>query len=244
MRRPPSLVGFALDGAYFCEGWELRITGRCLIEDLNAGPATDFVEVSGLQIVGALVRERKNKIEGTRDVNGLHCGRTAWVLAHGHDHRGATIHDPEEEVVWLVAYGRHRSGQPDDFFPFCQSLDADDRLLPTPDDHERLARERDRRFVEAVRLEAPVILRDARAEPGERRHLLAGDIAAGIAIEVIPGLESITIAFKLTALDWDLVPILLAAFDPDASWEMAPRMPSRELEPGEIAMTTMLETQE
>lgn len=241
MRRPPSLIGYAAGGAYFCEGWELRITGRCLSEDLNAGAETDFDEVSGLEIVRALVRERRTSIEGTRDVNGLQCGHTAWVLAHGHDHRGATIYDSEEEVVWLVAYGRHRSGQDDDFFPYCRSLDADERLLPTPDDYERMHRERDYRFVEAVRLEGPEILRHARHNPGEHRHLLAGDISAGIAVEVVPGAAAITIAFQLDAVSWDRVPVLLAALWPGGNWELIGRMPSRDLEPGEIAHTVMLE---
>ena len=30
-------------------------------------------------------------------------------------------------VVWLLAYGLHRSGDPDDFFPPCKRLDAEKR---------------------------------------------------------------------------------------------------------------------
>lgn len=240
MRRPPSLSGSAAGGAYICDDWELRITGRCLSEDLNADGNADFEDVVGLKIVRAFVRERRNRIEGGREVSPLQCGCKAFVVAHQHDLRGATIHDPHEEVVWLVAAGLHRSGQAGDFYPYCKELDAEERLLPTPEDVERLIRERDRRFVQAVALEAPGILATARAKPGEHRHLLGGDVHAAITVEVVPGIEAITIAFQFDAIDWDSVPVLLAAFHPSPNWEPAAAMPSRPLEPGEVAMTVLI----
>lgn len=171
------------------------------------------------------------------------CGCKVWVLAHQHHHRGATWYDDYEEVVWLLAYGRHRSGADDDFFPHCRALDAEGRLLPTVADRVALLRERDRRFVDAVRVEAPAILHEARSTPGEHRYLLGDDVAAAIAIEVDDelGVEAITLAFRLDAIDWDWVPIMLAAFA-SGEWEPVGRMPSRELKPGEIAMTVMLES--
>lgn len=244
MKRPPSLVGQSVGGARIVADWELRITGRCLSDDLNASSDADFRDVEGLQIVKAFIRERAARTEGTRDVNGLRCGQTAWVLAHGNDHRGATIHDPEHEVVWLVAYARHRSGESDDFFPYCRGLDAADRLLPTEKDYKRLIEDRDRRFVEAVTLEAPLILRYGRENPGEHKHRLGGDMAAGIAVEVEPGVEAITIAFRLDAIDWDAVPILCAAFYSGTPWDHATKMPSRELEPGEVAMEVVKEPEQ
>jgi hypothetical protein len=194
MRRPPSLIDTAVGGSYFCEGWELRITRRCLDEDLNADPDADFDDVAGLEIVRALVRERSSHHEGAREVAPLTCGQTVWRLAHQHDHRGATWFDADEEVVWLVAYGRHRSGQDGDFFPYCKAPDADDRLLPTAEDYKRLILERDRRFIDAVRVEAPIILHDARQDPGtEVRRRLGGELGAGIAVEVLqpPGTEGV-----------------------------------------------------
>lgn len=238
MRRPPSLIGRAHAGAYFCEQWELRITERCLVEDLNAGAETQFEEVQGLEIVRAFVRERSDRTHGNRQVTPLSCGCEVWVVAHQHHHRGATWFDDSEEVVWLLAYGRHRSGEADDFFPYCRTLDEEDQLLPNVTDRKKLLGERDFRFVAAVRVEAPAILREARAVPGEHRHHFGGDVAAGIAVEVDGELdaEAITIAFRLDAIDWDYVPIMLAAFSP-TQWELISRMPSRELEAGEVAMT-------
>ena len=240
MRRPPSLIGRAVGGSFFAEGWELRITARCLEDDLNAGADANFEDVSGLKIV----RERTDHTEGGRQVTPLKCGRPVWVVAHQNDHRGATWYDADEEVVWLLAYRRHRSGSGDDFFPYVKDeLDEHNELLPTAEDYKGLILERDNRFVEAVRIEAPMILQEARQEPGtEHRYMLGGDLDTGISIEVADDLEAITIAFRLGAIDWDSVPIMLAAFHPSPDdWEGASRLPSRELEPGEIAMTAVVE---
>lgn len=51
--RPPS--SGSRRGAYICKEWELRITARCLDEDLNAAPDADFDTVRGLEIVKALI---------------------------------------------------------------------------------------------------------------------------------------------------------------------------------------------
>lgn len=242
MRRPPSLIGRAIGGAFFAEGWELRITAWCLDDDLDAGTDADFEDVAGLKIVRAFVRERETHADGGRQVTPLTGGREVWVVAHQHDHRGATWYDAYEEVVWLLAYRRHRSGSPDDFFPYCKELDAGDDLLPTAQDYERLIRERDRRFVEAVAVEAPSILRQAREQPGEEvRHDLGGEITTGIAVEVADDLQAITVAFRLDAIDWDSVEVVLAAFHPSPAWEGTNRMPSRDLEEGEVAMTVLFD---
>jgi len=119
-------------------------------------------------------------------------------LGYGHDHRGATFYDEDEAVIWLVAYGRHRSGAPDDFFPCCKKLDAEGRLLPGQADIARMYRDRDIRFVEAVTIEAPQALNAARETEGEYRCTIGGELGAGLAIEVVEELEatSITVAFK------------------------------------------------
>src|ERR1700722_8096957 len=167
MDRPVSLIGTTVGGAFICEQWELRVTARCIEEDLNATPDSDFESMRGLEIVKAFVGDRATHSNGTRQVTPLSCSHEVWVLARGNDHRGATVHDVPREVVWLLAYGRHRSGKPDDFFPYCKGLDSDRRLLPTAADYKRMFTERDRWFAEAVRVEAPVILLKARKADGE-----------------------------------------------------------------------------
>jgi hypothetical protein len=242
MDRPSSLVGKTVEGAHICEKWELRVTGRCLDEDLNAAADAGFEAIGGLEIIKAFTKDRFTEATSSRQVSPLTSGREVWRLGYGDDHRGATLYDANEAVIWLVAYGRHRSGQTDDFFPYCKQLDADGRLLPVRADYDRMFRERDRRFVHAVRIEAPVILCQARATDGEYRCKVGGELGAGISIEVDDELDAtaITVAFMATDLETiEQSQVLLAALSV-GEWEMIPRMPSRDLEPGEVAFTVTL----
>jgi hypothetical protein len=212
-----------------------------LKQDLGHAPDAEFDEVSQLDIVKAFVRERFDKVSGTREVRPLSSGRKVWVLARGHDHRGGTFYDDEERVVWLLAYRLHRSDTKEDFFPYCKELDAQDALLPTPDDYEALFRERDARFAFAVRIEAPLILKAAREGEQEHRVMLGGEYGACIAVEVAGELESTTVAFRVDTVLYDHVAMILAAFH-DGSWDEVSTMPSRDLEPYEVAFEHLRET--
>jgi hypothetical protein len=240
--RPPSLVGLPIGGAYICEQWELRVTARCLEEDLNAASDATFEAVSGLEIVKAFIGERATHVESTRQVTPLTCSRPVWALGRGHDHRGATLYDRGRAVMWLVAYGRHRSGEDGDFFPYCKALDAAKRLLPTKDDYRRMLLERDQRFVEAVRVEAPLILRKAREADGEYQCTIGGALGAGCSIEVDEDLDvtAVTVALDGNAVEsYEQIIVVLASLVP-GQWEPIDRMPSRELDPAEVAYTIML----
>ena len=122
MDRPDSLVGRAVAGAYICKGWELRVTARCLDEDLNADEATNFESIQGLEIIKAFVKDRATETIASKQIRPLSSGQEVWRLGYGHDHRGATFYDEDEGVIWLVAYGRHRSGATDDFSHIARSL--------------------------------------------------------------------------------------------------------------------------
>lgn len=218
------------------------MSSRCLSDDLNASHDSDFDAIKGLEIVKAFVGDRSEHSGGTRQVTPLTCGHEVWVIARGHDHRGATFHDAVDEVIWLLAYGRHRSGEPDDFFPFCKALDGEHRLLPTKTDYERMYVERDRRFAEAVRVEAPLILHEAREAEGEHRCTVGGSLGAGISVELEGDLDAtaMTVAFFAQQLEtYEQGVLLLAALYPGNEWEPVPRMPSRELEAGEVAFMVM-----
>src|SRR5680860_1673615 len=167
--------GEFVDGlSLVCEGWELRVTTRCLIEDLGAGDAASLNDVAGHQIVKAFVRERREKVRGTRKVHPLSHSVDVWVLAHQHRHRGGTWFDAENQVVWLLAYGRHESGSEEDFFPRCKALDEEDRLLPTAHDYEQLIRARDKRVVARIMIEAPLAVKESRMSGKEVLARLGG----------------------------------------------------------------------
>lgn len=231
---PPALVGKFDRGSFVCSDWELRITNRCLEEDLGRRAGTAMADLQGIEIVKALITERRNKATDTRQVSPLTCGQQVWVLSRGHDHRGGTFFDEQERVIWLVAYRVHRSGSEDDFFPYCKNLDRQDRLLPDEADYERLIRDRDQRFVRAVSIEAPLILRKAREQKAEITAMLGGKFGACIAIEHADDVEATTISFRTSSIDFDLLPIVLASFHHGA-WEDVNQMPSRSLESDEIA---------
>lgn len=233
---PAPLVGKTHRGSFLCAEWELRVTERCLKEDLGQAPDADFESYRKLEIVRAFTDKRLDRTDNTRQVSPLTCGRAVWVLARGHDHRGGTWFDDKERVVWLLAYRRHRSGEKDDFFPFCEDLDARGLLLPTTADYERLFLDRDQRFAWSITIEAPMLLKKARESGVEERAMLGGGYGACIAVESEPGIEATTIAFVAETMPWDYVSLILAAFHGDVSdWEQAGQMPSRPLRPEEIA---------
>lgn len=233
---PPALVGKTHRGSFLCAQWELRVTERCLTDDLGQDPDADFERYRNLEIIRAFTDKRFERTENTRQVAPLTCGRTVWVLARGHDHRGGTWFDEDERVVWLLAYGRHRSGHEYDFFPYCKDLDARGLLLPTARDYERLVRDRDQRFAWSIAIEAPILLKKARESGVEERAMLGGEHGACIAVEAEPEIEATTIAFAAETMPFDYVPLILAAFHGDvAGWETAGEMPSRALHSDEIA---------
>jgi hypothetical protein len=94
-------------GSFLCEEWELRLTRRCLEEHLGRSPDTNFGDLVGVEIIKAFIARRRERHDNTREVAPLTSGKTVWRLSRGHDHRGATWYDPDDKVVWLLAYGLH-----------------------------------------------------------------------------------------------------------------------------------------
>ena len=238
---PKALVGQTHLGSHICREWELRVTGRCLEDDLGKSKESDFDDLSNVEIVQGLVKDRFDRNEDTRQVAPLTCGQPIWALSRGNDHRGGTWFDANNRVVWLVAAGRHRSGAPGDFYPYCKQLDADGVLLPTDEDYERLFSDRDLRFAHSIRIEGPLILKQARAAPGEHRVMLGGAHGICIAIECAGELEAITVAFRIDTLEFDYVPIVLQAIQV-GKWDPVGAMPSRDFEAVEYGFELIHET--
>lgn len=225
-------------GSYLCERWELRITARCLVEDLGRTPDTPFEDLLGQDIVKGFVGKRSTEPTDTRKVEPLTSGREVYTLGYGHRHRGATWHDKQNGVIWLCAYGRHESGAPADAFPYSKQLDAQSRLLPTRDDYERLIADRNRRFADAVVSDAQALLAAARKEPGvEKPGVLADSVGVGVAVEVVETLEETYVAIRATDLRPGWLDIVLAAFFPDVdlrAWEPTDSFPTRALREDEL----------
>jgi hypothetical protein len=214
--RPEGIIG-AHRRSYLCARWELRITRRCLVEDLDMDPDIPFeLAIDKHGIVKAFVREHEDREYGAREVAPLTCGEKVWRLGHGHKHRGACWYDGDNEVMWLCAYGLHRSGEDADAFPYFKRLDIANRLLPHDDDYVELAVDEGYRFAEAIPREAAALLERARCSPGiEEKAMLGSTIEAGLVIESAPPYESVTLALSTSdwaSDDWDRLSVVIAAF--------------------------------
>jgi hypothetical protein len=233
-------------GSYLCERLELRVTARCLVEDLDRRADAPFEDLLGQDTIKgfvasvALIQPTRAKVEP------LSSGREVYTLGYGHRHRGATWHDEQNRVIWLCAYGRHESGASDDAFPYFKQLDAESRLLPAREGYERLVEDRNRRFTETVVHDAQLLLSEAREDPGvERSGVLADSVGVGVAVEVVETLEETYVAIRATDLRRSWLAIILAAFFPDAdlrAWESTDDFPTRALREDELAYRHLRET--
>lgn len=225
-------------GSYLGENWELRVTGRCLVEDLDRDADTPFEDLLNQDIIKGFVGKRSSDPTDTRKVEPLTSGREVYTLGFGHRHRGATWHDEANRVIWLCAYGQHESGAADDAFPYFKQLDTEGRLLPMRGDYEGLIEDRNRRFADTVVDDAQRLLAEALEEPGiEKPAVLAGSVGVGVAVEVVETLEETYVAIRAHDLRPGWLDIVLAAFFPDCdsrSWEWTDSFPTRSLRDDEL----------
>lgn len=126
-------------GAFVTVDYELRITERCLTQDLGLPVDTAFERALTHPIVTAF-RAKRLTDPGDGETVGPHAGdRTLYKLRGRQRHRGATLFDPVQGVVWLCAYGFHESGEPDDASKLFAALIDSKTISPSSADYRRLA---------------------------------------------------------------------------------------------------------
>ncbi len=216
-------------------GHELRVTTRCLVEDLNESPDTSFAGlVQRHGMVRAFRRERRAATAGPDTIGPAGGERPLTVLRHTHHWRGATWFEPEERVVWLCACsGRHRSGEPDDAFRYIESLRDGDRVWPADDDYEALAADRGEQFAAFVVADAPALLAAARAAPEIEQVATIGLEPVAVVVRVIETLEETFVAISSLRLTLPVLQLLLVSLYPNRrfdEWRPENRLPSRELD--------------
>jgi len=242
---PTGLIHVSIGGSFLCEGYELRVTERCLCDDLACPTAEPFVDLAGHEIITAFVDRRRESPRNTRLVTPLTSGKTVYRLSYGHRHRGATWHDDANRVVWLLGYAEHEFEDRGDAFPYFKNLDADESLLPTVADYEALFLDRDRRFAEVVAHEATALLEAARGALGEeQRAVVGGQLGVGVSVEVVEPLEELYLAVKMAGLTNDNLLILFAALFPGCTYdeiESADKMPGRPLDEDEMGFRCLLD---
>lgn len=202
-------------------------------------PGIEFAEARSHPIVEAFESQRSTNATGGKTVGPVAGDRTIYRLGCGHDHRGATWFDGREQVMWLCAYGFHRSGEADDAFPHFHDLIRKGRMLPTEDDYESLFWDRAHRFAETLPQDAQSLLAKARSNPGvEQIGILGEQQNMSVVVEVIETLEETYVAFSLAQIfDYTVIVSILAAFFPNAvfsEWEPVSGLPTRALKKYEV----------
>jgi hypothetical protein len=234
-------------GSYLCDaGHELRVTCRCIRTDLGWEPPQGFAELSdNHEIVRGFSRKRDVIAAAGKTVGPGNQERTLYRLGMGDDHRGATWHDSRADVVWLCAYGFHRSRQPGDAFQYFKELIRAGQIWPVPEDYEWLERDRAARLAESLPEAAQALLAAAQAAPNQEHRAVIGSGEVGIVVEIVETLEETYIAIVVSTMgDYTRLVVLLAAFYPDREfrdWGERSRLPTRALIAGEICLSILHE---
>lgn len=239
MRISASLQDSPNRGSYLVESYELRITGRCLAEDLGVDAQASFESLLGQDIVRGLVGKRAAAPTGGEEFTGHGTGLSLQKLRF-RDQRGATWYEEEKAVVWLLACGLHRSGDPDDAYPYMERLGQEGRLIPTDSDYEALFDDRAERAAEVVVEEAQELLSAAREQASiEQVGVLGEQAPVSVVVEMTDGVEEVCIAFSVTVVPPAWVTLIPAWFVPHSrfdQWMETASFPVRPLEDGEICL--------
>jgi hypothetical protein len=182
------------------QGPLLRVTARCLDEDLDRMTAAD-AERSVYELEHELVQKfvsmRSQDPEGVEKVQPLQKASEVYTL-HAGRWRGATWHDLNNNAVWLLAGRLHRSGAPDDAYPYFKDLDADGRLLPTEHDYELLFLAQARSFADDVIDRLPAVVDEARRRSPAEVEAIVGTIPISIAVVIENEMEFVYLAVRMS----------------------------------------------
>lgn len=215
-------------------GHELRITARCLREDLQDSPDAAFTELQRRHgIVRAFRRSRSGATAGPDSLGPGGGTRPLTVVRHTHHWRGVTWFEDAEGVVWLCACGRHRSGEPADAFNVFEQLRRDGRIWPTDEDYQALAADRGEQFAALVVDDGPQLLAMARANPGTEQVLAIGREPVSIVVHVVETLEETFVAVSGLTIGLSQLQLLLVSLYPDRrfeDWRQEDRLPTRALD--------------
>lgn len=200
-------------GSCICPSYELRITERCLADDLQLKVDTPFDEAMRHPIVKAFFTKRP-QIPVTGKTVASSRGQL-YRLGVGDDHRGAIWHDTVNGVVWLCAYGLHRSGEPNDAFQEFKRLLADGRMYPAEADHRRLVFDRRHRFIETAQYHAMALRKAALSHPGITQEGVLGQLVkARVVAHVSSGIADLAVAFSTAGLRQHEITFVKGCFAP------------------------------
>lgn len=223
-------------GSCICAVYELRITERCLVQDLELSADSTFEDALTHLIVQAFVEKRKDDPGSGKTVGPAAGNRTLHHLGRGHDHRGATWHDRRNGVVWLCGYGLHRSGGPDDAFQIFAKLIEEDEIRPKTADYRRLLSDRTGRLVELGPEQGETAVRRAVEQGDVQSVSLADQIPVRVSANVIDDFLEVTIAFPSANLNQDRILLVVRCFAGASTdmWENTNDFSGQPLPEGEL----------
>lgn len=227
-------------------GPTLRVTIRCLVDDLGIDGANARREVRELDhaICRAFETKRSQSPIGVEKLQPIATDAEVYTL-HAGRWRGATWYDEENNAVWLLGCGYHRSGEKDDVYPYLKELDFKGDLFPASEDYELLFEFQDTSFAEALIADVPILMDEARAHPGtEVTQLIAQRIRISVVVEMADDLEAWWAAVSMQLLPGESempaawLSLVLAAFFPDVSNPLelltGEKLPTRSARPDEL----------
>ena len=202
---------------------QLRITRRCLVEDLGFSPddlerpldelaATDS---DAGKFIRTFIEKRGPDPVDEDSIEGLATGRIPMhPLRRGERIRGLTWHDRDANVVWLVAaHFAHRSGERGDSYPYFRSLRID-QLLPEELDYLLF---REQQAIQAADAILDLIgpgLRSALDDPGSEIRLNVGGTPVSLLVTrptPSPPRLKVAISMRRTASSFEPPPWWLPA---------------------------------
>ncbi len=220
--------------SFLCPCWELRITERCLVNDLSLEAGVGFDESLRHPIVDAFVKKRLNSTGEGKTVGPEAGPETLHHLGSGDRHRGATWWDAENKVVWLCGYGWHESEADDDAFQLFKQLIEQGRIKPTPADIEALLDDRAERLANLLPEAAARLLEEARVDPGNEKTMTVGGLRLSIVVRYVETLEEVYVAvLGGTAREDKALRLSLFSEAEFGEWRLEERLPTRDLDHAE-----------
>jgi len=199
---------------------QLRITRRCLVEDLGFSPndlerpldelaATDS---DPGKFIRTFIEKRGPDPVDEDSIEGLATGRIPMhPLRRGERIRGLTWYDRETNVVWLVAaHFAHRSGERSDSYVYFRALAAT-QLLPDEHDYQLFREQQAIQAADAILDLIDPGLRSALADPGTEVRLDIGGAPVSLLVTrptPAPPRLKVAISMRRTA----------SGFEPPPEW--------------------------
>jgi len=199
---------------------QLRITHRCLVEDL--GFTSDDLERSldelaagssdAAKFVRTFIAKRGIDPVDEDSIEGLATGRIPMhPLRRGERIRGLTWLDRDTNVVWLVAaHFDHRSGERGDSYAYFRALRAD-QLLPEELDQLLFREQQAIQAADAILDRIDPALRSALADPGAETRLDIGGVPVSLLVtRVTPSPPRLKVAISMRRTE--------SGFEPPPEW--------------------------